>query len=101
MTGLGRVTIVVALAVVFVLGASAADLKGSLIGVACSAKIIKEGESAAKAHTRECMLKEPCVKSGYGLYTQDGKFIVFDSVATRRRKKPWKLPRRKTTLWRR
>ena len=38
MTGLGRVTTVVALAVVFVLDASAADLKGSLIDVTCSAK---------------------------------------------------------------
>ena len=61
MTGLGRVTTVVAVAVVFVLGASAADLKGSLIDVACSAKIIKDGEAAAKAHTRECMLNSRVV----------------------------------------
>ncbi len=98
MTGLGRVTTVVALAVVFVLGASAADLKGSLIDVACSAKIIKEGESAAKAHTRECMLKEPCAKSGYGLYTQDGKFIVFDAVGNQAAQKALEASKKKDNI---
>ena len=98
MTGLGRTTTVVALAVAFVLGASAADLKGSLIDVACSAKIIKEGEAAAKAHTRECMLKESCAKSGYGLYTQDGKLIVFDAVGNQTAQKALEASKKKDNI---
>jgi hypothetical protein len=96
MTGLGQITIVVALVVTFVLGPSAADLKG--MDVVCSAKIMKEGEAAAKAHTRECVLKESCAKSGYGLYTQDGKFIVFDAVGNQTAQKALEACKRKTTL---
>ena len=80
MTGLGRITTVAALVVVLALGASAADLKGILIDVACSANAIKGGQALVTAHTRECALKEPCLKSGYGVYTQDGKFLVLDAA---------------------
>ncbi len=80
MTRLGRITTVAALAVIFALGASAADLKGILIDVACSTNAIKAGQAVVTAHTRECALKEPCVKSGYGVYTQDGKFLVLDAA---------------------
>ena len=80
MTGLGRITTVAALAVVVALGACAADLQGILIDVACSGNAIKGGQTLVTAHTRECALKEPCVKSGYGVYTQDGKFLVLDAA---------------------
>ena len=76
----GRLTTVLALAVVLGFDAYAADLKGALIDVTCSAKIVKEGQAAAKAHKRECALMDPCAKSGYGLYTQDGKFLVLDAA---------------------
>ncbi len=83
---------------VLALGASAADLKGVLIDVACSAKAIKEGQAAVTAHTRECALKEPCVKSGYGVYTQDGKFIVLDAAGNQMAQKALDASKKKDNL---
>jgi len=80
MIGTRRSVVLAVFAAVFSVCASAEDVKGILVDVACSAKIIKEGQAAAKAHTRECALKEQCVKSGYGVYTAEGKYIVLDAT---------------------
>ena len=98
MSTMGRLRTVCVLAVVFGMGAYAADLKGTLIDVACSAKIIKEGQAAAKAHTRECALMEACVKSGYGLFTQDGKLLVFDAAGNQLAQKALEASKKKTAL---
>ena len=98
MTRLGRVTTVVALLVVLALGASAADLKGILIDVACSGNAIKGGQALVTAHTRECALKEPCVKSGYGVYTQDGKFLVLDAAGNQMAQKALEASKKKDNL---
>lgn len=44
----------------------------SIIDVSCS----KKAAANADAHTRECALA--CAKSGYGILTQDDKFLKFD-----------------------
>jgi len=80
MTGIRRFVVLAVFAALFAAGALAEDVKGILVEVACSAKIIKEGQAAAKAHTRECALMEQSVKSGYGVYTAEGKYIVFDAT---------------------
>ena len=98
MTRVGRLAAAVALAAAFALSAYAADLKGILIDVACSTKILKEGQAAAKAHTRECALMEPCVKSGYGVYTEDGKFVVFDATGNELAKKALEASKKKDDL---
>jgi hypothetical protein len=43
-----------------------------LIDQACSAK----AKANPDAHTRSCAIQ--CSKSGYGILTQDGKFLKFD-----------------------
>src|SRR5712691_4326932 len=98
MTGLGRITTVAALAVVVARGVSAADLKRILIDVACSANAIKGGQAVVTAHTRECALKELCVKSGYGVYTQDGKFLVLDAAGNQMAQKALEASKKKDNL---
>jgi uncharacterized membrane protein len=98
MTRLGRVITVVALAVILALGASAGDLKGILMDVACSANAIKAGREVVTAHTRECALKEPGVKSGYGVYTQDGKFLALDAAGNQMAQKALEASKKKDNL---
>ena len=45
----------------------------SVIDVACS----KKAAATADAHTRECALA--CEKSGFGIVTEDKKFLKFDA----------------------
>ena len=45
----------------------------SVVDVACSKKVA----ATADAHTRECALA--CQKSGFGIVTEDKKFLKFDA----------------------
>ena len=45
----------------------------SVIDVSCS----KKAAATADAHTRECVLA--CEKSGFGIVTEDKKFLKFDA----------------------
>jgi hypothetical protein len=58
--------------------ASAADIHGVLMDKMCSAKAVSGGQSVATAHDRDCALMPPCQQSGYGVFTEDGKFLAFD-----------------------
>jgi hypothetical protein len=60
--------------------AAAAQVNGVLMDKMCSMKAVKDGQTAATAHTRECALMPPCQKSGYGVYTTDNKFLTFDDA---------------------
>ena len=42
------------------------------------------GRIVAEAHTKECLLKPACEKSGYGVYTDDNKFLRFDAAGNRK-----------------
>jgi hypothetical protein len=73
--------------------ASAAEVQGVLIDQACSAKAevrlvpgprIEGGMIVAEAHTRECALMPACQKSGYGVFTNDNKFLKFDEAGNRK-----------------
>jgi hypothetical protein len=71
-----------------------ADIKGVLMDQMCSGKAdlriagatgnLVGGRIVAEAHTRECALKPMCVKSGYGVYTDDNKFLKFDRAGDRK-----------------
>lgn len=71
---------------------SAADVKGVLMDKMCSGKAdervlstgIQGGMIVAEAHTRECALMPACQKSGYGVYTSDNKFLIFDEAGNRK-----------------
>lgn len=45
---------------------------------------LEGGMLAAYVHTRQCALMPACQKSGYGVYTYDNKFLVFDDAGNRR-----------------
>ena len=57
---------------------AAAEVEGYLIDKKCSAKVVTEGGDAAKAHTADCALMPDCKASGYGVVSEDGKFLNFD-----------------------
>jgi len=60
--------------------ASAADVDGVLMDKMCSMKAMKDGQSAAAMHTKECALMPDCQKSGYGVFTADGRYLKFDAA---------------------
>jgi hypothetical protein len=72
----------------------AADIKGVLMDDMCSGKAdlrisgatstLVGGRIVAEAHTKECLLKPACEKSGYGVYTDDNKFLKFDTAGNRK-----------------
>lgn len=57
---------------------AAEAVEGYLVDKACSAKILKGGADAAKAHTKDCALSPDCKASGYGVVTDDGRFLMLD-----------------------
>lgn len=69
-------------------------VKGILMDEMCSGKadlrisgatgLLEGGRIVAEAHTRECALMPQCEKSGYGVYTDDNKFLKFDEAGNRR-----------------
>src|SRR5580658_2945868 len=78
----------------FSVAAPAADIKGVLMDQMCSGKAdlrisgttstLVGGRIVAEAHTKECDLKPACEKSGYGVYTDDNKFLKFDPAGNRK-----------------
>jgi hypothetical protein len=64
--------------------ASAAQVNGVLIDKMCSSKAISGGQKAAAEHDKDCALADPCQKSGYGVYTSDGKYLTFDEEGNKK-----------------
>lgn len=60
--------------------ASAAEVQGVLMDKMCSAAAEKEGQAFAAKHDTKCALEASCAKSGYGVFTADGKFLTFDAA---------------------
>jgi hypothetical protein len=78
----------------FIIHASAAEVKGILMDKQCAPKaelrivpppkMMEGGRVVAEAHTKECLLMPECVKSGYVVYTNDDKFLSLDAVGNRK-----------------
>ena len=64
--------------------ASAAQVSGILIDKMCSAKALSGGQTAAVAHDKDCATAAACEKSGYGVYTAEGKWIAFDEAGNKK-----------------
>ena len=73
---LGLAGLLVALSFV----ASAAQVTGVLMDKMCSSSAVSKGQSFADSHDTKCALQPPCTKSGYGVYTSDGKLLSFDAA---------------------
>ena len=68
-------------------------LQGVLIDQMCSYKAetrvaagprLEGGIIVAYTHTRQCALMPACQKSGYGVFTYDGKFVPFDEAGNQK-----------------
>jgi hypothetical protein len=62
---------------------SAAQIKGVLMDKACSAKAVKGGQKVAAEHDKDCALAPACQKSGYGVFTSDGKWLSLDEAGNK------------------
>ena len=82
-------------------GVCAAEQKtisGYLMDKACSADAIKKGEKMAKEHGASCALMEDCAKTGFGVFTTDGKFVAFDAAGNKRALAALKSTKKQTDL---
>jgi hypothetical protein len=60
--------------------ASAAQVQGILMDKMCSASAVKQGQDFATKHDTKCALDPACQKTGYGVFTADGKFLALDAA---------------------
>jgi hypothetical protein len=69
------------------IAAFAADtqVKGYLLAQGCASESDKPGFGAK--HTKECLERDECAKSGFGVLTDDKKFIKFDAAGNEQAKK--------------
>src|SRR5262249_8323568 len=77
---------------------SAAEVEGVLMDKMCSMKAVKDGRKAATMHTRQCDMMPDCEKSGYGVFTADDKFLVFDAAGNEQAAAALKSSKRKDNL---
>lgn len=64
------------------LSAVAADtttVKGHLVDISCASEEGHKPDFGAN-HSRNCLLMDECVKSGYGVLTEDKKIVRFDQA---------------------
>jgi hypothetical protein len=85
-----RRTVIYLAALLSILGAAsfAADeaIKGYLVDVACSDRRARKPASLP-AHSKMCMQMPTCNNSGYGVLTEDKRFIQFDEEGNQKASK--------------
>ena len=89
------------LGALLVAGLCAAEQKsvsGYLMDKACSADAMKKGEKAAKEHGLDCALMDDCAKTGFGVFTSDGKFLAFDAAGNKRALAALKASKKKVDI---
>ena len=77
---------------------SAAEVAGVLMDKMCSMKAAKDGQKAATMHTRQCAMMPDCEKSGYGVFTADNKYLVFDPAGNEQASAASKTSNKKDNL---
>jgi hypothetical protein len=77
---------------------SAEEVEGVLMDKMCSLKAAKDGQKAATMHTRQCAMMPDCEKSGYGVFTADKKYLVFDSAGNEQALEALKASKKKDNL---
>jgi hypothetical protein len=73
------VALAVLVASVALVRAQAETVSGYLVDVKCGTTRANDAGFPAE-HTKECMLMDACMKSGYGVMTADKKLIKFDAA---------------------
>jgi hypothetical protein len=66
--------------------ATETKVQGYLVDIACADEEGQKAGFGAK-HTKECLLMPECIKSGYGLLTDDKKVYKFDKAGNAQAKK--------------
>lgn len=61
-------------------------IKGHLIDAVCGSGIARRGRSGA-AHSKTCLRAPACSDGGYGVLTEDKRFITFDPSGNEKAKK--------------
>jgi hypothetical protein len=79
-----RITVVLVASLALAVAAQAAkgvrqpvNLAGTLIDNQCAQAHQADLAAFVPTHTKDCALMPACVKSGYSLYTEDGKLLPF------------------------
>ncbi len=73
----------VAVAAVAGAQAQATAVAGYLVDVKCGTTRANDAGFPA-AHTKDCLLMDACMKSGYGVMTADKKLIKFDAASNKK-----------------
>lgn len=66
--------------------AANSTVHGYLVDIACANEEGQKADFGAK-HSKDCLLMPDCVKSGYGVLTDDKKVIKFDKAGNAQAKK--------------
>ena len=61
-------------------------VKGHLIDAVCGSALARKGHSGV-AHSRTCLRSPACSDGGYGVLTEDKRFITFDAGGNEKAKK--------------
>jgi hypothetical protein len=80
-----KLTLVLLAAVALSAFAAETKVQGYLVDLACAAADGQRPDFGAK-HSRGCLQMPDCVKSGYGLLTDDKKVIKFDAASNEKAK---------------
>ena len=61
-------------------------IKGHLIDAVCGSGLARRGRSGA-AHSKTCLRSPACSDGGYGVLTEDKRFIIFDGSGNEKARK--------------
>jgi hypothetical protein len=91
-------TFLIACALLIAATAFAADttVTGILMDKSCAKGDM--GKQDPKTHDKGCNLMPDCVKSGYGVVTDDGKYLTFDAAGNKQATAWLKATKEKTNL---
>jgi hypothetical protein len=77
---------------------TAADDKVTVAGILMDKSCAVDMKMDAKGHDKDCNQMADCAKSGYGVVTDDGKFVAFDAKGNKDAVAWLKATKQKTNL---
>lgn len=80
-----KLTLVLLAAVALSAFAAETKVQGHLVDLACAAEEGQKPGFGAK-HSKDCLQMPECVRSGYGVLTEDKKVIKFDAAGNEKAK---------------
>src|SRR2546425_6105245 len=93
-----RKTLLLVLALGLASGLAYADDKVTVKGILMDKSCAVDMKMDAKGHDKDCGQMADCAKSGYGVVTDDGKFVAFDAKGNKDAAAWLKATKQKTNL---